>query len=274
MASGPKQRTSEVVTKSTSEAKKAAAKRKQEKNAAFKNFWADDYDDKLVMGFKLRFTDSLIMHKFSQKAMETILRGQAGLPDERRPKVPKEEIELATMRNMRGEPCILPAAFKKATLSGSSGIEAVKGLRLRSQLWILGKGVPIKYESMISRVDMVGIGPWDNRTVDVRFRPEFIGVTCTIIVKFPATMTQQMLEKLLNRGGEQGVGEWRPPRSGHYGTYEVAGVVTDLEEITEALNACSSPVPSFVIPDWAMELEISPVILARIMNGGNEEAVA
>ncbi len=262
-----------MATKKTSKKNSKVAK-KAAKKVAWKTEHSASTDDKLVTAFKIRFTAPLIMHAFSQKAMEEILRKQLGLPVEQTPKVPSQCLELATTRNTKGQPCILPAAFKKATLSGAAGLELAKGLKLRSQFWIVGQSVPIKFEGKIDRVDMVKVGPWNKRVSDVRFRPMFHGVKCTIVVKVPAKINPGLVVDLLDRGGEMGVGEWRPSRGGSYGTYEVDDVVTAPAQIRAAMRACDPMIPPLVIPSWALDAEISPTVLARIMAEQQAEAQA
>lgn len=244
--------------KASKKASKKATTKRQQQNAAA--------DDAIVMAFRLRFTAPLIMHNFDQKSVEEILMKQAGMPVEQKPKIPRECIERATTRNANGVPAILPSAFKKATLSGATGLQMAKGLKLRSRLWIMGQSIPISYESKQDRMDTVKVGPWNSRTTDIRFRPQFNGVTCNIAVKCPAGITQEMLITILERGGDSGVGEWRPQKGGNFGTYEIDDVITTVEGVKEVIEASSVPIPPLVIPDWAKEIEVSPTVMARIMD--------
>lgn len=214
---------------------------------------------------KLRFTAPLIMHAFDQKAVEEMLAKQIGKPIEQEPKVPAECIERATMRNERGEVCLLPVMFKKSMLTGAAGLQMFRGLKLRSQLWIKGMSIPISWDDMVPRMDMVKVGPWHSRVADVRFRPQFNGARCTIVVETPAKMGTDTLLELVKRGGKIGVGDWRPEKGGSFGTYELEDAGATGKELDEALEQCRPVVPPLVIPEWAMHAEINPTIVARLM---------
>lgn len=249
---------------------KRAAKYKKEEHAAAKSILVDpsklDPDERLTMGWEI-FISRLIMNRFDQKTMEQMLQDQMGIPREQTPKVPRDCLERATMRNENGEICILPAAFKKSILSGATGLKKTSGLNLRSKMFVTGHSIPIEYESKIDRVDMVRVGPWNNRVADIRFRPQFNNVTAILVMRFPSKISQPMMDELINRGGEQGVGEWRPEKGGDFGTYEVKRTITDLDELSAVMKQQSSWIPPLTIPAWALDSEISATLAAKIMSG-------
>ena len=59
-----------------------------------------------IIGFRLRFTAPIIMHAFSQKALEQMLAAQIGHVLEKMPKVPADEVERCIQRNTKGEVCL------------------------------------------------------------------------------------------------------------------------------------------------------------------------
>ena len=257
--------------KATKEAtKKAADYKKSEQKAAAEAMLevrSTPADDRITRAYRIKFTSPIIMNKFDQKSVEEILHRQMGHPVEQMPKKPRECIERATTRNSLGQVCLLPAAFKKSILTGSSGLTTVKGLQLRTKLFVVGHSIPIEYSSQINRMDMVKVGPWNNRVADVRFRPQFNDVRCIIAVRAPAKVDESLIVELINRGGEVGIGEWRPEKLGEFGTYEVESVVLGVDELQAVITACEPLIPPLVIPDWALDAEISPELLKRIASG-------
>jgi len=256
--------------KTTKEATTKAAKYKSDENKGAKAIIEKrmlESDDRLTQGFLVRFTAPLIMNKFDQKSVEEILHRQLGHPVERMPKKPRECIERATTRNTLGQVCILPAAFKKSILTGTSGLTTVKGLQLRTKFFVCGHSIPITYSTQVNRMDMVKVGTWNNRVADVRFRPQFNDARCIIVVRAPVKVSQEMLREIIDRGGEVGIGEWRPEKLGDFGTYEVEGAIQDVEELRAAMTACEPLIPPLTIPEWALDAEINPELLKRIASG-------
>ena len=224
----------------------------------------------LVVALEVTGTADLIQNKFSQKAIEQMLRKHMGLPNGVEKKVPAECIERATIRNEQGVVCVPVTAFKKAMLTASSSVKGLKKTQLRQQLFIEGNALPITYSRMVPRMDMVrtsGIG----KTPDVRFRPAFQDWKARMIVQFCDSIPVQTVVDLLNRAGSVGVGEWRPEKDGSFGTFQVSRNIVDSKEIDEVRKACQSPIPALIIPEWAMTAELTPEILEKIGKGGEPE---
>jgi len=218
----------------------------------------------------------LIQNAFCQKTIEQILRKHMGLTVQKEKKVPRQCIEDATIRNMKGEVCIPVAAFKKGMLTASTLIKGLKKTQLRIQLFIEGKSIPISYETMTPRMDMVRVGP--AKTPDVRFRPMFDGWKARLIINYSDVLPVQTVVDLLNRAGRVGVCEWRPEKDGTFGTYKVTRNITSAKEIAEVKDLCATPLTPLVIPPWAMDAELDAKILAKIAgsaesheNGVDEE---
>jgi hypothetical protein len=199
-----------------------------------------------------------------------MLRKHMGLSVQREKKIPAECIERATIKNTAGAICIPPTAIKKAMLTASTSIKGMKKTALRTQIFIEGNSLPIKFSQMVPRMDMVrtsGIG----RTPDVRFRPAFEDWSARLIIQFADTLPVQTVVDLLNRAGDVGVGEWRPEKDGTFGTFSVTRNITDPEELAQIRKDCRVQLVSLTIPSWAMNAELSPEILAKIGAGNVDE---
>ena len=215
-------------------------------------------------------TAPYLQNKFSQKAIEEQLRKHMGLSVQREKKVPSECVERATIKNADGVVCIPPTAIKKAILTASATIKGLKKTQIRTSIFIEGNSIPITYSRMVPQMDMVrtsGIG----RTPDVRFRPRFEDWKARLIILFPEMLPVETVVDLLNRAGTVGVGEWRPEKDGTHGTFKVSRNIMDSKEIAEINKACRVQIPGLVIPEWAMNAELTPEMLARIGKGEEEE---
>lgn len=222
---------------------------------------------KLAVALEIEGTAPLIQNAFSQKAVEQMLRKHMGIRVEREKKKPRECIENATVRNQNGDVCVPPTAIKKAMLSAATGDKSLKKTVLRTSLFIEGQSVPLTYEKMEPRMDMVrtsGI----NRQPDVRFRPMFVNWKARLSVVFSDQIAVQTIVDLLNRAGTIGLGEWRPEKDGTFGTFRVSRHIDDQKEIKEVRDICDVGLVPITIPEWAMDADIDPVILEKLARGG------
>ena len=222
------------------------------------------------VGFEVRGR-SYIQNAFSQKAIEEMLKKHMGLSVQREKKVPREVIERAIIRNVDGVVCAPPVAIKSAMLTASGQIKKfIPKTQLRTVLFVEGESVPISFEKMIPRLDMVrtsGIG----RTPDVRFRPNFVGWSARFIVEYSdSLLNQQTIVDLVNRAGSVGIGEWRPERNGTHGTFEIARVIDTAREAAEVEAQCKVPLITPAIPDWAIDANIDMTLLAKIFSPGGD----
>ncbi len=208
-------------------------------------------------------TADLIQNRFSQKALEQMLKKHMGISVERENKKPRELLEAATVRNIDGRVCIPSTAFKKAMLTASTQLKGLKKTQLRTSFFVVGNSVPITFESTEPRMDMVrtaGI----MRQPDVRFRPAFKGWRARLEIQFADNLNMQLVLDLLQRAGKVGVGEWRPEKDGNYGTFRIARSVDARDERDEVSLQCASPLESLHIPEWAMDAEIDPALLQKV----------
>lgn len=225
----------------------------------------------LFVSVEIKGTAPLIQNKFSQKAIEEMLRKHMGLSVQREKKIPSECIERATVYNSAGKVCIPPTAFKKAMLTASTQVKSLKKTQLRTSIFIVGNSIPITFSRMVPRMDMVrtsGIG----RTPDVRFRPAFEDWTARLTIEFSDVLPPQTVVDLVNRAGTVGVGEWRPERDGTFGTFVISRNITEAKELNEVRRQCAVTIPALTIPEWAMNAELTPEILSKIASSGNENA--
>lgn len=212
----------------------------------------------------------LIQNNFSQKSIEQMLRKHMGLNTQREKKKPSQVLEEARVLNEDGRICISPIAFKKAMLSVAGSVK-MKKTELRTTLWIMGASVPITFEKMEPRMDIVrtsGI----TRAPDIRFRPAFKNWKARMIIQFDQNIAVQSVVDLLNRAGSSGVGEWRPSKDGVYGTFRVSRHISDPSEIGTVESECSSAIRAPIVPSWAMDLEVDANLAAKILAGEQPES--
>lgn len=219
----------------------------------------------LHVGLEVTGTAELIQNNFGQKAIEQMLRKHMGLSVQKEVKKPREVIEAATIRNIEGKVCLPPTAFKKAMLTASTQLKALKKTQLRTALFVEGGGIVIAYKEMVPRMDMVRLSGM-TRTPDVRFRPSFIGWSARLVIQFSDLLSVQTVVDLLNRAGTVGVGEWRPEKDGTFGTFRVTRHISDVKELEEVREANAPALQRPHIPEWALDMAIDPEILRRVFD--------
>jgi hypothetical protein len=183
----------------------------------------------------IRGTAPLIMHRFSEKAKRQMLEAMQGVKRPKEPKNPEQDY-LQAFYSFEGEvgdaPYGFPAiAFKAATISSARLYDkSVTMVGLRQQLFFNG---PIGLDGQqlvkidgdpIMREDVVRVGI--NGT-DLRYRPVFNEWHATLDVTYlSSVLTRDSVLSLIAAGGQTvGVGEWRPEKSGDFGTYVLDGDV-------------------------------------------------
>ena len=174
-------------------------------------------------------TTPLIMHRFSEKAKRQMLDAAQGKKTPKQPKDPEAEYEAAFYRLEDGTPGFPVGAFKDATIGGARfyGRNQVTMTGLRQ--YLLGwpgemgdDGRPlarIEGEAEM-REDVVRVG---RGGTDLRYRPQFREWATTLTVVYASSaLTRNSVLSLIDAGGMGvGVGEWRPERSGEFGTYRI-----------------------------------------------------
>lgn len=172
-------------------------------------------------------TTPLIVHRFSEKAKKKMLDGMQGRKTPKESKNPQAEYEGAFYRLKDGRFGFPAVAFKMATVGGARFYgKDVTMTALRQSVFFRGEtgedgqqlyaieGEPVMREDVVT----VGRGG-----ADLRYRPMFSEWSTTVTVTYVTSMlTRQSILSLVDAGGMGvGVGEWRPEKSGDFGTYRV-----------------------------------------------------
>jgi hypothetical protein len=207
----------------------------------------------------------LIQNKFSQKAIEEMLRKHMGISVQRERKKPRELLEAACIRNVKGDIVIPPVAFKSAMCSAADGLKNIKMAQIKRRILVEGEGVPITYRERIDRMDMVRTSGM-TRAPDVRFRPSFYGWKARLSIRFTDVMSVETVLDLLARAGGLGVGEWRTERGGTFGQFRIIRNISSAKEIAEVMESCAIPMPAPVIPEWARDIEFAPGDLGKLFD--------
>lgn len=169
----------------------------------------------------------LIVHRFSETAMQTIVDKNMGKTARTRP--PKDPVqEFNDSRYLLDEDRDgFPAAgFKAAIIDSARNFPQVTMASLRQSISVLGEGpsqlVAIEGERTM-RQDYVRFG---QSSTDVRFRAQYWPWAATIPVQvLQDQLTEDALIALVDAAGFGGIGEWRPSKSktGDYGRFQVVG---------------------------------------------------
>lgn len=223
-----------------------------------------------LVALEVQGTASLIQNCFSQKSVEQMLRKHMGISVQREAKKPREVLEAATIRNVKGKVSIPPTAFKKAMLTAAVQVKGLKKTQLRTLLFVEGMSIPITYGEMVPRMDIVRTSGMA-RTPDVRFRPEFTNWKARLVIRFGDVINATTVVDLLQRAGQVGVGEWRPEKDGTFGTFEVIRSIDKPKEVAEVRDECGVALVALRIPDWALDADIDPALLDRIARGQTDD---
>lgn len=177
---------------------------------------------------QVKGTAPLIVHRWSEKAKSMMLDAQQGRKTPKEPKDPVSDFESSMYRLADGSHGFPVMGFKSATVKGGGRLfgKSVKMTELRQLFTFLADGmgtdgtqlVRIQGEPVM-REDMVRIGMG---TADIRYRAEYRDWSATLRIEFvPSIIDMESVVALVDAGGTNGIGEWRPEKSGCNGTYEV-----------------------------------------------------
>ena len=184
-----------------------------------------------VAEIEIRGTAPLIVHRWSEKARQMMLDAQQGRKSPKEPKDPQADFESSMYRFEDGGHGFPIMAFKSATVKGGARVfgKAVKMTELRQVFTFLADGVGVDGTQLariiapdpFMREDMVRVGMG---TADIRYRAEYRDWSALLRIEFvPSVIDLSSVVALVDAGGTNGVGEWRPEKSGSFGTYEVVG---------------------------------------------------
>jgi hypothetical protein len=171
--------------------------------------------------------DILVTHAWSAKALREMLQSQQMTKEEkklakgnREKKDPEADFQGA--RYVRGgKDCFPTNGIKKAMVEAGYQLGIPKNT-IRRGVRIVGDFVEIKSQKPVMREDAVRVGPFNNRTADLRYRPQYNDWHMDLEIIFRNDVfSADNIAALLENAGWGGIGEWRPERDGQFGTFEV-----------------------------------------------------
>lgn len=183
-------------------------------------------------------TAPLITHQWSEKARRMMLDAQQGRKNPKTAKDPHQDYLDAAYRfdgadrdvmevdDTHGVPTM---AIKSATVKGGGRAfgKSVKMTELRQSLTFIPDGYGsdgimlsrLEFGNVRMREDLVRVGMG---TADLRYRPEYTDWSVIVHVEFmPNVIDIGSVISLIDAGGANGIGEWRPENNGSFGTYRV-----------------------------------------------------
>ena len=199
-------------------------------------------------------TAPLISHRFDEKARRQMLEKQTARKSLREVRDPVAEYNASLYRIAKdgatdgpkvaarppeeGDLYGFPAsAFRKATIGAARFYDKSVTMRGLTQMFMV-KGVITKADPL-ALVPLVGTPEMREDTVrlpngnaEVRFRGMFDEWETLLEIEYVASsIDEESLLSLVDAGGQfVGVGDWRPEKTGQFGTYEIGGVVEKVRK--------------------------------------------
>lgn len=178
----------------------------------------------------IKGTAPLIVHAWDAKAKKQMLDSQQGVKKVKVIRDPQADYESSMYRFEDGGHGFPTLGFKSATVTGgyrTFGGKSVKMTELRLALSFITDGISTLGEQLtriqgqpIMREDMVRVG----MGTDLRFRAEYRDWSARLRIDYlPHMIDIDSIVALVDAGGMNGVGEWRPEKDGVFGTFEVVG---------------------------------------------------
>lgn len=178
-------------------------------------------------------TAPLIVHRFSEKAKRKMLDSMQGRKTPKETKDPEAEFTAAAYKLPGGGFGFPAIGFKAATIGAARFYpsQQITMTGLRQFLFFHGEIGPDGV--MLARLGGKNGGEWPRMREDVvrvnrggtdlRYRPEFWPWQTELKVTYVTiALTRGSVLSLIDAGGMGvGVGEWRPERSGDFGTYQL-----------------------------------------------------
>lgn len=212
-----------------------------------------------LMKVKITGTSPLIFHKWSEKAIKMILDKQLKKATKgREVRDPEAEYRASFYATPKGDIYIPARNIKQAIVGSARFITGVQMTILRGAVFIRGEeakeivpvlqdgkriklsdrtimfeegeahveeicGYDSENDNIQMRQDMVTVGMG---SADIRFRGQIEEWEAELIIEYDEDILskEQILNLLQRAGFSQGLGEWRPERSGDYGTFEVESI--------------------------------------------------
>ena len=179
-------------------------------------------------------TAPLIAHRWSEKALKDMLASQQGKKKVREIRDPEADFQAAMYRFPDGGHGFPVMGFKRATISGGGRAfgKAVKMTELRQHLFFQHDGegtdgahlIRLKADEPLMGENWVRLSLSSN---DLRYRPYYANWSAVLRIQYsPNIIDAESILALVDAGGTNGVGDWRPERNGSFGTYEVSAMST------------------------------------------------
>jgi hypothetical protein len=123
--------------------------------------------------------------------------------------------------------------FKAASVTAAGRVfgKNVKMTELRVALSFMADGIALgSGGEQLTRItgeptmreDMVRVGMG---TADIRYRAQYVDWSARLLIQYlPNMLDLETVASIIDIGGVQGVGEWRPEKDGIYGTYQVSAI--------------------------------------------------
>ncbi len=181
---------------------------------------------------EIQGTAPLIVHAWSKKAREMMLAAQQGKKAPKTLKDPEQDFQDSKYffadESGEGFPTL---GLKAAVVKGGGRVfgKSVKMTELRQNFVFDPDGygtdgaplTRITSKPAIPREDMVRVG---NGVADIRYRAMYEDWSMILTVKFiPTLIDAASVVALVDAGGTNGIGEWRPEKNGQFGTFQVVG---------------------------------------------------
>lgn len=180
-------------------------------------------------------TAPLISHRFDEKARKQMLEKQTAKKAMREVRDPVAEYQACLYRiaengdEVFGFPV---SAFRKATIGAARFYDKSVSMTGLRQMFMV-KGIITKADPLAlvridgdpePREDTVKL---PNGNAEVRFRAVFEEWAVELEIDYVASsIDEESLVSLVDAGGQfVGVGDWRPERTGQFGTYQIGGAI-------------------------------------------------
>jgi len=196
--------------------------------------------------------ESLLVHRFAEKAITEMLANMRGFPYEKPPKDPHQEYADAKYLNVKGQDCIPIMAIKSCMVEAVSLLYTRKELTAKAAkgaFYIKGQCALLRFDEETMHVAPVRVG---RGGTDVRFRPEYHGWSTDIVIDYDPNMItlEQLLHLLRGSGQSIALCEWRVQRSGNHGTFHIE--VLNDREMKRIIKESSVPPKPLALPAWVM----------------------
>jgi hypothetical protein len=184
---------------------------------------------------EVKGTAPLIVNAWSEKAKRMIIDKQMGKKIKKELKDPEADYQASRYLDRdEGWDGFPVTGFKKATVLGGGRIfgKAIKMTEVRVNFIFMPDGigtdgmplVRINTPGPVSREDMVRVGMG---TADIRYRAMYDEWGAELRIQYiPSLIDVGSVVSLIDAGGMNGIGEWRPEKDGTFGTFEVVGEET------------------------------------------------